>query len=71
MHKCFLLLTLSKLLSIEYVAGNSLMKKSYKNKSDFQELLQNRILHNGHLGMYLGKSYKLACTYLKSDFSRA
>ena len=34
--KCFLLLTLSKFLSNEFLSSNSLMKKSCKNNYDFQ-----------------------------------
>ena len=37
--KCFLLLTLSKFFYNEFLAGNSLMKKSYKNNSEFEEII--------------------------------
>ena len=35
----FLLQTLSKFLSNESLAGNSLTKKSYKNNPEFQEII--------------------------------
>ena len=37
--KHFLLLTLSKFLSNEFLAGNSLIKKSHKNSSEIQEMI--------------------------------
>ena len=37
--KHFLLLTLSKFLSKEFLAGNSLIKKSDKNSSEIQEII--------------------------------
>ena len=37
--KYFLLLTLSKFLSKEFLAGNSLIKKSHKNSSEIQEMI--------------------------------
>ena len=65
----FFLLTLSKLLSNEFLTDNSLMmKKYYKNNCEFHEIVTKQCTAQcRHSGMYLGKSSKVARTFLKSD----
>ena len=61
----FLLLTLSKFLSSEFLTENSFMKKGYKIT-----VSQNSALFTRRSGMYFGKSFKVARTDLKSDLSK-
>ena len=58
------LLLFSKLLSSEFLTKNSLMKKSYKSNLNFRKLSQSSVMLSRCSGMYFGKFFKVAYTYL-------
>ena len=63
------MLKLSKSLSNKFLVVNSLTKKSYKNNSEFQEIITKHIAQSAFWNV-LGKSYKVARTYFKSDLTK-
>ena len=66
--KFFLLLTLNKLFSNEFLIANSLMKNYFKNNCEFHKIVTKQCTTQcKRSGMYLGKFFKVARTFLKSD----
>ena len=57
-------------MSNEFLRDNSLMKKYYKNNCEFHEIFTKECTAQcRRSGMYLGKSFNVARTFLESDLS--